>query len=535
MLGRMDTHLDASRLESLLESARLLGASLELEQQLNHLLRTVMGRLLATRAIVALKEPDGYRVAAVRGIRSMKAGDVVTLDAALALGLKHSFTIGEEGDAAGFLAVNEPARRSFDDDEREFMRALAGLASASISNARAHQEALRSNQELKAMLELSTSLAAAIEPEEVARLLMLTLTGRWAVLKHGFSTWKPGTIRIRRYKGMEAATDEQLKAVLAGSLAAARMGDFVVFPIRLGEEAVGAALLGPPAGGAGLSEVDLEFGAGLVALAAVALDNAWRIQDTLYRHRVERELSLAASIQQDLFPKRLPALSCSELAGRNRPAREVGGDYYDVLSIAGADLNGPHLLVVVDISGKGIGASLLMANIQATLRALLSVESSLEVITHRTSDLLYASTPPSKYATAILVKYDPSTGICDYINAGHSEGLILRNSGEVERLDSTCLPLALLPGRAYPQSSFTLNDGEVLLLYSDGVTDACGPLDEEYGIGRLIARLQSNPGEDLDSLIDGIFASIDGFAGPSPQHDDITVLALRRLPRTGVR
>lgn len=530
----MDTRLDSSRLESLLESARLLGSSLELDQQINHLLRTVMGRLLATRALVAFRDPDGYKVAAVRGLKTLQPGHPVTPAEAAALGLGMCFDIAGTDGPSGFLALNSPLHRSLDSGEAEFMRALTGLAAASISNARAHQQAIRSNQELQAMLELSSSLAAAIEPDEVARLLMLTLAGRWGLLKHGLMTWKPGAPPLRRIRGLDPPAVETLQDALALS-ATARIGALVVLPVRFGDTVDGAVLLGPPASGLELSGADLEFAAGLIALAAVALDSAWRIQDTLYRQRLERELSLAASIQLDLFPKLLPSLSSTELSARNRPAREVGGDYYDVLNFAGAGAEASHLLAVVDISGKGIGASLLMANIQATLRALLSVESSLEHIVRRTSGLLYASTPSSQYATAILVKYDPGSGACVYINAGHNEGLIRRAAGGVERLGTTSLPLALFPSCDYEQSSFALLPGDVLLLYSDGVTDACGPGGEEFGIDRLIARLCQYPGENLDHLVAGIFDAIDAFAGPAPQHDDITVLALRRTSPSGVR
>lgn len=531
----MDQRLDASRLESLLESAQVLGSSLDLEQQLAHLLRSVMGRLLATRAVIALSESGVYRVAALRGIPGLRQGDELTYEEAKSHGLNSVFDIGEASEPWGFLAASDPAGRAADESEGEFVRALAVLAGASISNARAHQEALRRNQELRAMLELSTSLSGAIDPEEVGRLLMLTLAGRWAVLRHGFITWKEGVAGVRRMKGLKPPGDEQIRAAVEGAEKAVRMGEVVAFPLRVADRTVGAALLGPAVGG-GLSDSDLEFGGGLASLAAVALDNAWRVQDSLYRQRVERELSLAASIQLDLFPKQLPELRQSELSARNRPAREVGGDYYDVLGMAGGGAGeGPHLLVVADISGKGVGASLLMANIQATLRALLSVEPSLEEVARRTSELLYASTPASKYATAILVKYDPSSGRCDYINAGHNEGLILRRSGEMLRLGATSVPMGLLPGSRFAEGSFELGEGDVLLLYSDGVTDAMDAQGEEYGIERLMEMLGRGGEAGMDALIDGIFHSIDAFAVGEAQHDDITVLAMRRLSAGDVR
>jgi sigma-B regulation protein RsbU (phosphoserine phosphatase) len=386
------------------------------------------------------------------------------------------------------------------------------------------------------MLELSTSLSGAIDPEEVGRLLMLTLAGRWAVFRHGFVTWKEGVAQVRRMKGLAPPADEEIRAALEGTEGAVRLGDMVAFPLRVGDRAVGAALLGPAGVGGGLSDSDLEFGGGLASLAAVALDNAWRVQDSLYRQRVERELSLAASIQLDLFPKQLPELPQSELSARNRPAREVGGDYYDVLCMTGGGAGAvPYLLVVADISGKGVGASLLMANIQATLRALLSVEPSLEEVARRTSELLSESTPASKYATAILVKYDPSNGRCTYINAGHNEGLILRLSGAMERLGATSVPMGLLPGSRFPAGSFELGEGDVLLLYSDGVTDAVDAGGEEYGMDRLMEMLARSGKAGMGVLIDGIFDSIDHFSSGEAQHDDITLLALRRGVVGGVR
>ena len=182
-------------------------------------------------------------------------------------------------------------------------------------------------------------------------------------------------------------------------------------------------MVGARATGVAYTEGDLEFITSLVAQAAVALDNAWRFQDTLYRQHLEEELTLAASIQKDLFPARLPALAHTAAAARNRQAREVGGDYYDALPVVQPGPEAKHLFTVADISGKGVGASLLMANIQATLRAVLAGETCLTSVAARTSDLLHASTPGSKYATAIFVQYDPLTGACEYVTGGTTRGV----------------------------------------------------------------------------------------------------------------
>jgi sigma-B regulation protein RsbU (phosphoserine phosphatase) len=221
----------------------------------------------------------------------------------------------------------------------------------------------------------------------------------------------------------------------------------------------------------------------------------------------------------------MPELPHSALAARNRQARQVGGDYYDALPFGSS---GKYLLTVVDISGKGIGASLLMASIQATLRALLSVETTLVEVAAKTSDLLYRTTPPSKYATAIMVLYDPYTGECEFVNGGHNEGVVLRANGEIELLRATGVPMGLLPARTYDSTPFTLESGDILLIYSDGAVDACTEANDEFELDRLTATLTSARNDSPEAILDHTLAAIDEFVAGAPQFDDITMMVLKR-------
>lgn len=527
-----EIRLDASRLESLLESARLLGSSLELEEQLRHLMRTVMGRLLATRGLIALEEPEGPRIAIVRGITGLQPGDAFDPDQAEVLQLAIVRRIGEDGVPLGYLAVGRPMRPDWETDpgERDFLAALLSLAATSINNARAHGEVVRANraldqkiQELRALIDLVRGVSATIEPEEIAQLLMLTVSGRWAVRRHALFTWKEGQPPIERCKGVDRAGLETWKSTLDDSASPVRCGDFVLFPIRSGETTSGLVALGERATKLPYTEADLEFCSGLVAQASVALDNAWHFRDTLYRQQLEKELTLAAAIQQDLFPKCLPQLESTDIAARNRQARQVGGDYYDVLPA-----DGQQLLCVADIAGKGIYASLLMANIQATLRALLLSIRTLPELAARTNDLLWASTPGNKYATAIFVRYDPSNGACEYVNGGHSDGILLRASGQVEMLTTTGMPLGLFPQRVYESKIFTLEPGDLLLLYSDGVTDAITHDESDFGVERTVEVLRAHRHLPAAEIEDRLFEAIDEFAAGAPQFDDITAMVIKR-------
>jgi sigma-B regulation protein RsbU (phosphoserine phosphatase) len=301
----------------------------------------------------------------------------------------------------------------------------------------------------------------------------------------------------------------------------------IAFPIRGGGGSMGIVVCGPRMAGKPYTESDVEFGAGLIAQAAVAFENAWRMEEILRRQQIEQELAIAASIQESLFPARLPTLTASDLAARNRQARQVGGDYYDVLPLGGTA--GRYLLCVADISGKGLPASLLMSNIQATLRALTRTSVPLAELAVLTNSLLFASTPSNRYATAFLLDYDPASGSCIYVNGGHNDGIVLRRNGAVELLTSTGFPVGLIAKASFEEARVDLAPGDLLMIYSDGVTDAINSRDEEFGAERAIDVLKQYRDSSADEVCDRLLATIDAFAGGAPQYDDITMMVMKRL------
>lgn len=532
-----DSRLDASRLESLLESARVLGSSLDLHEQLNHLMRTLMGRLLVTRALIALRDGDGWRAAAVRGLPDIREGDPVTPDQVERAGLTLRIPVGEGAREAGFVAVPPPRRPGWPDDasERDFLEALLSLASATIENALAHEEIIEANRalaqkihELNTLVDLARAFSSSIDPEEIARLLMLTLSGRWTVRQHALLAWPPGQTPLTLLRNVSAEQAEHWKHAAPQDGEPARDGPFLLLPLRSGEAVVGVVALGPPGSGQGYSQEDLEFCGALVAQASVALDNAWRFQDTLYRRQMERELELASAIQQDLFPKEMPRVPGLELAAANRQARLVGGDYYDVLGPAESPL-----LCVADVAGKGLSAALLMATIQATLRALLAFPLGLTELANRANRLLCGSMPGNRYATLFLARYDAATGECEYVNAAQCQAILLRRDGGLELLDATGLPIGMFPDLEYESRRLRLAPGDALVIYSDGVTDAQAPSEEEFGLERLCSAVRGLAGATAQQMCEGLLAAVSDFVEETPQYDDITVMVARRASEAG--
>ena len=535
--------LDESRLQALLESAKLLGSSRTLEDLLAHLLRTVMGRSLVSKAVIAVDLDGNMRVALSRGLPTLPANKPFSEEIGRAARLDRFFPIEQGEQTIGILAIGRPARGFLEPEEEDFIKALLGLAASSICQAQAHEETLQSNeklaqkvQELRALLDLVRGVSASLEPDDIAQMLTLTLAGRWIISKHGLVTWKQGHPEILRQKGLKLdfllADKEKWSQAAEPAIAAPGTplpAGSLLLPLRSSAETFGMVVCGPRLNRQPYSDADIEFGAGLVAQASVSFDNAWHFRDTLARQQMEKEVELAANIQRGLFPAVLPNLMGCDIAARNRQAKLVGGDYYDVLPIQGSGEDLPHLLCVVDISGKGMFAALLMSNIQATLRALLSREQSLASVAQQANSLLHAATPANRYATAFLAQYDPATGFCQWVNCGHNDGVVLRKSGEVELMPCSGIALGLFPKMAYEEQSFELREGDLLAIYSDGVTEANDLSEREFSLERLIEVLKQQRERPAREIVDAVIQDIDLFVGEAPQFDDITMMVMKRL------
>jgi serine phosphatase RsbU (regulator of sigma subunit) len=317
-------------------------------------------------------------------------------------------------------------------------------------------------------------------------------------------------------------------------------------PLKVGDRVIGVIALGS-ATPAAYTAAELKLLNTLALQTATAIENARLFERTIQAARereallasnkemevaragFERELELAARIQAELFPGAMPSIAGYDLAARNRPARRCGGDYYDALPIAGADAGSRMLLCVADVSGKGMPAALLMSHMQATLRALLGRCRSLPALATQASDLLFASSAANKYVTAAFLDLDLQSGAARYVSAGHVDCLLVRADGAAVRLCSTGAPLGLLPpGLPYEETLVSVEPGDCLVLYSDGVGDAQNDQGEEFGDERLIDLLVRSRTQPAGAIVERVFEAIDQFAEKAPQFDDITILVLRR-------
>jgi len=289
-------------------------------------------------------------------------------------------------------------------------------------------------------------------------------------------------------------------------------------------EVKGVLCLGERLRGGAYSESDLEFIFSLANLAFVSLENSRLFDEAMEKKKLESELLIAREIQQGLLPRTIPEVSGFEIAAVNISSKQVGGDYYDVIPTE----DGRCVIVIADVSGKGTPASLLMANVQATVHALVPFQLALSVATARINDLIYRNTGSDKFITFFWGSIDPSTKKFQYVNAGHNPPFVLRKNGSIERLTEGGLILGIMKTvMPYQEGSVTLYSGDSVIMYTDGVSEAMDKNGNDYTEERLEEFVAQQTGKSAEQILAAIKTEIQHYTIGAAQSDDITMVVFK--------
>jgi len=296
---------------------------------------------------------------------------------------------------------------------------------------------------------------------------------------------------------------------------------------------VGVMALGPKRSEEPYSHTDRQLLQSVATQTGLALENAELLEnltvEVAQRERISREIEIAREVQQHLFPQVVPSVPGIDLAGYCRPAQAVGGDYYDFFVLTENEGDERLALALGDISGKGISAALLMASLRASLRSAAQMQpGDLGMLMRHVNKLVYESSTTNRYATFFYAELEPSTRLLSYVNAGHNPPFILRGS-EIIPLDSTGTVIGLLPDVPYQRACVLLHPGDVLLAYTDGVSESMNASDEEWGERRMVSAAQTlfsklDRQPTAHELLDCVITAADRFTAGAPQHDDMTLL-----------
>lgn len=300
----------------------------------------------------------------------------------------------------------------------------------------------------------------------------------------------------------------------------------------------GVIALGPKRSEEPYTKTDRQLLQTVASQTGMALENAELLGhltvEIAQRERISRDIEIAREVQERLFPQNYPVVCGVDMAGYCRPAQAVGGDYYDFFSVipdakAGADSDARLAIAIGDISGKGIPAALLMASLRASLRSVAMMQpASLAVLMQHVNRLVFEASTSNRYATFFYAEYEPGSRVLTYVNAGHNSPYILRG-GEVITLDVTGTVVGLLESAEYEQATLQLKAGDVLLAFTDGISEAMTREDEEWGEARMVACAQGRIAEtgcmsSAQQLLTCVLTAADGFTQGAPQHDDMTLV-----------
>jgi phosphoserine phosphatase RsbU/P len=235
-----------------------------------------------------------------------------------------------------------------------------------------------------------------------------------------------------------------------------------------------------------------------------------------------QEIETASQIQKKIIPQTLPEINGFDIAGINIPSLEVGGDYFDVIKLK----NGKFLLIIADVSGKGVASGLLVNTLNATLNAYVENDFSLTDISFRLNKVIYKSSTPDKYITCFLALLDPETSSFEYVNAGHNPIFHFSNN-QLYKLEKGGIAFGMFDfGIPYESGNIILSPNDRILFYTDGVTEAMNELEEEYSDEKLEQFFSQNNLTSANEFIDAIVADVKRHAGTAHQSDDITALLL---------
>lgn len=520
------------------------------------------------RRLVARDFPeDGSKPAEVRVPRGAGyAGWVMTHDAPLRLAAGEAPPADARGDLpVGRSALVVPLLRrgepfgaiecldkrtgDFTDADFDRLEVAAESVAFALDYALLYQETERRALEKEVLLDITRALAAPSDLDEVVETIFTSLRQVVDYDAAAIYLVNRGTraLELVREIGYPAGSDEAFELTIGQGLVGwvAKTGEPVIVPDvakdaryvtarheTRSEIAAPLVIDGRTIGVFNLeSDHDdayhdghLELLSAFAAQAAVAVERARVARDVLERRRLEKELAIAREIQQSFLPSGAPSIPGFDLAGTSIPHDQVGGDYFDFIPVSETRLG----LAIADVSGKGIPAALIMAGFRMSLLAEIRNEFALRVVMRKANSLLHESTERDKFVTAFYGVLDWRNGVLIFANAGHNPPFLLHADGTHDRLMDGGLALGILADSRYEERPVALREGDILVLYTDGISEAESETGEQFGDERLERVVRRHVNESAAGILGHIVDAVREWAGERGPTDDLTLLVVRK-------
>ena len=399
---------------------------------------------------------------------------------------------------------------------------------------------LLSSSTLEQTLEQIVSLVFEAVPADRCLLMMRDESNeelRVAVARLRDRVGEVGEIRVSRnvmdevvMRGKSVLTSDAQHdpRFASGTVVLQGVRSVLAVPLGVAEKVFGIIYADSPIAEGRFTEDHLKVLTTLASVAAIRVENARLVEARFQQERLERELQLAMEIQQRFQPTAPPIVPGYELQGISFPCYEIGGDYYDFIQRD----DGRLVIALGDVSGKGTAAALLMSSLHAAIHAQTGSHDTLVETISAVNRYLAENIPPNRFVTLFYAELDPESGAVSFLNAGHNPPLIVHAAGTVEQLASGGLPLGIKADADYREGRTTMQMGDVLVIYSDGVTEAASPSGEEFGPTRLYEVVSRNVDASAAGIRDRIESALTKFSQGTQAADDITLVIVKRQTET---
>lgn len=453
-----------------------------------------------------------------------------------------------KGQMIGVIEAINKIDGEFDNSDLDVVIGLANQIAVAVDNAALYRAVKREALEKQLLYEIGNKLSGSLSLDEVMREIVDSLRQAVAFEAAGIHLIDPETNDIEPVYsvGYEETTDQRVKcgqgligAVLesgeplivpdVGSdkryiSARPSTNSEIVVPIMLEDSAIGVINLESDELNA-FNRHTRSLMAAFASQAAITIERARLHEKLIASQKLDEQLNIAREIQESFLPPRSPNITGYDVSGVNIPSFQVGGDYYDFISIIDSQTG----IAIADVSGKGIPAALLMASYRASLIAEIRNNYSIRTICHKANSLMYESVRPGSFVSGVYGVLDSKNHVFTFANCGHNLPILLRNDGSVEYLREGGPLLGVTPDAEYEERPVYLNAGEVVLLYTDGVTEVFDSEGTEFGLDRLIEILWNYKDSTAIEIQDVVYNTVKQFASPRHVFDDLTMVVIKRL------
>ncbi len=550
-----DDNIALRNLSALVDFANNINSNLNLDFALNNLILTCFGKLHTTKGIIALYENDKLVPKLSKGFTPDQANELLNISNNSFDSEFNSFcannkiAITEEiissNQSMGFVLLGEKfSKQPYSNEDIQFLSTIVKLGSTVIKNIQNFEKLNLSNKQLdskinqlNSLFDLGKEFGSIIEIDRISKLIVFSITAQMLVSKYAIVLINKKEVNILDSKFdnsilnqllLECSCEDiKLPVVVDEKLDKYRklknIGVEVFIPMIIKNETKGIIFLGRRISNKNYSTSDLEYLFSVAGLAIISIENSTLFLETLEKQKIEKDLEIARNIQQNLLPNKLPKSDKFEISALNKTAKMVGGDFYDVVKLTEDKL----LIAIADVSGKGIQASLLMANLQAFLKSIYKQNYKLNEASNFLNDLVSENTTNGSFITFFWGILNLSNNEFSYVNLGHNPPLLVNKRG-IKKLKKGGMILGVMKTIIpYEEETIQLEQNDVIVLFTDGITEAMNLDSVEFSDERLEKLLIANNELNSKLILDGIMEDVNKHTIGSEQSDDITCLVLK--------